>query len=963
MTTKPEVPNMVWALRLPELTVDYGLHPANVPYGAFSLAVGVDGRFEGAVSRHPGFVQWMDLTSSQELAQRMAQGPPQIPYTTVGEIYRYPQDFFPFFTRQSDGNHLYGAVVWWNGYQTASAGEPVNSDPYIVWKEGPDYTDPWCTDYPGGAHASTGFKVERAETLTGTSAANNQRCWGWWPNAETVGRYLYVSTGAKYRERHIGCWFRDEDLEPSANNNWVFDFAGPLVAGKSDPFYLTAAVTAAADSYAQAGNYRFAYRLVNQRRGLYSNLVYKIADVASIDSELQYQSDGADVLATANDYFTITPSDNSGLAEFTPWTVSAAKLPIFLAKWPKWQFVSSISSGGTTVPGGGFMFVVDTLNTSTAFQGGTGGTTIAVATTFRLGTRAESGTAGLVPCTDASVITQEPVIDALDQYLNWHQMHPTFAMRLWQGLMVYISKGKTVTDDPESLATPGDFQRVAITWSDPRGLRPENVPVINRYETEWRLPQDPVYYADYGSSDISLMARVPYCLVPVGNYLYAFGDGPVYRLIRSASNLSGVVVEQISTAIVPVSQYAVASFGQAAVVVADTGVFLLDGASGSMVQMNGLNRLIRDRWSDASIQRTISCAYDSVMDAVYIVCAGTGEMVTVWLGSNTVTMDEGTAFRLVKSAKLPTRDQGIKIRALFMTTYGKLVYPEHLRRNGETYQCSMHGFRAYTDDMAVPPPLLKVSAYELLTSDDGIPVHRLILTDPEGGAVEFSSILTGGTTIGFLSGDLEGKIYPLHPRLAGFPSAPHETNDVYVRGDDLTSPNTVGSYVTLSPIRFTLVGGPLAGQVQRRFVERKHVEDSLPIVDNLYGDSTCYEFVPMAESGVCLTQATRNAEGSIPASDTVFFFKVSDAAFPQWLDPVAEGVYLADTPRVGREFDFETPTLNYGVLGRDTDRQAPASSVSGHTLLPVFTTMAPGFNFELLEWYLTGTLATSEKAR
>jgi hypothetical protein len=52
-----------WHHPFPDLQCHHGIHPTQIPFGAFSLALGVDGQVDGVLRRWKGLRLWTDFST------------------------------------------------------------------------------------------------------------------------------------------------------------------------------------------------------------------------------------------------------------------------------------------------------------------------------------------------------------------------------------------------------------------------------------------------------------------------------------------------------------------------------------------------------------------------------------------------------------------------------------------------------------------------------------------------------------------------------------------------------------------------------------------------------------------------------------------------------------------------------------------------------------------------------------
>ncbi len=97
-----------WTLDAADLPVHHGIHPAQVPEGAWSVATGVDARTSGAVRRGMGNKLFMDLIAHSSWQTAVLANAGILDWRD-----RTAHECFPFTIAQTNGSgHVYGLVIW-----------------------------------------------------------------------------------------------------------------------------------------------------------------------------------------------------------------------------------------------------------------------------------------------------------------------------------------------------------------------------------------------------------------------------------------------------------------------------------------------------------------------------------------------------------------------------------------------------------------------------------------------------------------------------------------------------------------------------------------------------------------------------------------------------------------------------------------------------------------------------------
>ncbi len=574
------------------------------------------------------------------------------------------------------------------------------------------------------------------------------------------------------------------------------------------------------------------------------------------------------------------------------------------------------------------------------------------------------GTNRRIPCTYVPMVDEvlaiQPQYDPVfDTYYDWRELGDIIAACPYGGGVVLAIIPRERRDADASTADDKADQAVWLVWSDPRRPCMENIPISCAYATSYNVHM-PGQAASYLSATFvrGTQEVLPIAIVQAGNSTYAFGDGPVYQLTWDASMPAGMSVQEIDQGKKLVSKYSVASFGTGILMVTDRGVFVMDTATNTSMEVKQLSTLMKQRWVDPVLRASISVAFDSVTATLNILCGRTGELIRLWLSSNRITFDECTGFMHVRESQISDNGQSVQKRALFFTPHGKIYYPadDNLDNAGAR---TMHGLTTYTGSAVRPTQChAYVAAVNEYVENTGTGTPRMIglhlhKSATDATTVTVDSIYATDLPVQVLTGTLADKTYltywcsPADLSISGYellllvPAA-------------VSAASLLNQTIALSPINSYVVGGPLPGQTARRLVERIQVNSALPGLVRPRGDYS--QLMGTASSirvGVCTADAVISTDTKTVDATARGQFQV---ALDRWLEPESAYAYLADSPSTGVTWSNDKPYLAYAAIA------APYGQ-SHHTLLPVCHMRGGSWDCYLQWLSIEGTIGASEVAR
>jgi len=338
-----------------------------------------------------------------------------------------------------------------------------------------------------------------------------------------------------------------------------------------------------------------------------------------------------------------------------------------------------------------------------------------------------SSTADIMPMTDAYLAgSGNPHDWTMDEYLSWDVTGLTDATTLENPVAGTMSQGLFMAVlDRESTGAE-------LVWSDLRAFRPENIPLGNYYGLDYK--------------DVSNCQ-----FVDAGGYTLLFGDGPVYRIHRNIL----LDVERPMAGYVPISRTASCRVGNMAFVVCEDGCYLFDGPSGTPLAVPAMDRVIRDRWTSGTLRQGISVAFDSITNAVYVLCPAAAELLVYWVKHNRISMFSGAYFAWAREMAVMDGNGQWQPRAVLVSRYGKIVTPVDQKTTSHT-DFTMHGLDQSAWVNCPTSWVAKVGGVTEYTDHTEIELTYL-----DDSAYQFSPEMLYGVTVCFLSGDHRGEIWPV----------------------------------------------------------------------------------------------------------------------------------------------------------------------------------------------------------
>lgn len=1026
--------DLTWTVPLSNWNLDYVSEPEELLSDACCRVVGMDGNDTRGMTRSRGFKLWMDPTQATLFKTYLTGTSTSLPFNcrqvleavpfclakcdTTG--YVYGSVYQVLVRADTDAWAIESYVIWHNNTKQRLWNPIVSADSCFKLRSMGTFTDATIARDGGLLHGTSFgrflylFRPNFSFYSSAPSDAFQQHT-VLWAGDSCPARYP-ADRGTDVDGTR---WFMDWFGVPAGQATWADGFNVPIDTTADK-----------VNGRATAGIYKSGFRLVDSERGRYSNASFRLITYDQYLEQTQSPDAANEFVATMSGSTRSALLLYGGIMQNTPsktfpYLASDNATGIFM--WDKWHPLCSLSSQSTTEPAAGVFYVVDELPTHADFRAfdltgdwasmwGTytaGGTYpnklgnwlfagITLSHVFNVETDG-AGTADPVsrnenytlvdfygaigtaadgngqrevqysPMTD-EVLAALPRYDpVMDTFFTYSELGQPYASTMFMGSMFLLTRPRpNVTDEVEV------NDQLYIMWSDPRRVAPENFSAACFFPTEFRLTAAPALgQTNLVDVDITQLVPPKAAFVAAAGNLYALGDGPVYKISYDPASELGFYVGQIDDGRVLCSKHSCVSFGAAALIVTEKGVFVLDGGTDTFYEVLELQRLLTKRWTTEALRGSISCAYDSLDQTVSILCGRTGELVRIWLKTNRVTMDEYTNFTMVREGIISVDGISNRRRALYYTQHGRCYYSSDDPGEGDG-RLTQHTLAVPTPSTQIKPDVAGLAAPWLYVADTHLAAESYVnghgrcigldLRDaPEGedppaprtatppGASQGTSApvllnpaLARDMVIEILDGPKAGYVF------TSTPLAPSEYPDVdgtiaiQAEAEDLLPSDVEGHWIQLSPLHSYVVGGPLPGATATRLLERIHAKAVLPGAVRLSAS-----YVEMV-STVSSIQVGMVRPAALIATETKPDTRDIRGQYARpldgWLDFHSTTITMSDCPAAGVMWDDDRPYKQFAWL-------AAPYNVTGHTLLPVFYARTGGWDFHLFWLMVCGTIA------
>lgn len=304
---------------------------------------------------------------------------------------------------------------------------------------------------------------------------------------------------------------------------------------------------------------------------------------------------------------------------------------------------------------------------------------------------------------------------------------------------------------------------------------------------------------------------------------------------------------------------------------------------------------------------------------------------------------ESCNYSYIRSISVPTNAGRTSSRVLFSTYGGKILYMNNVETTNLN-QYTQHGMGLTDKSMVVKVLTANTGVY------GGYSSTRLLignLTDISSSTWKPNNLLLTEITITVMTGPLQYRTYQTTAYLD-----PDNDGYIYLSGT-LSAIDFVGALLQVSSTPMMVVGGPLAGRSQMRYLERKHVDFSLPILPTIKGDVSWQTETPLVLSGVCGETAITSAE-NIPDSGvggTQPIWKQGPGVLSSWVNLQDPTVFIEGNPASG-VYDADAYDRNMAALGVSSD--APASGTASLVPIPLVVIWQSALVVDLVETYWLG---------
>jgi len=256
---------------------------------------------------------------------------------------------------------------------------------------------------------------------------------------------------------------------------------------------------------------------------------------------------------------------------------------------------------------------------------------------------------------------------AQQQYDPWlHDFGPAPRFKRLQefdGLLVGIT-------DVAEPATPDDDwdeaerQPEAIAWSVLHLPEPENFPAANQYRST-------------DSSEKFLT------LERAGDHLFAVSNAAIYRLTRSGSK---IVINRIHFRVGGVSRYGQVGVGNLLFIVTPSGLKQIDGNTGEIQSVTSFDRVVMDDGEWAGSLADVHLEYDAKVGALIALNTSKQEAYILWEATGAITKLEDVPWSFLVSG--PDVLTNGPHRAYFITSTGQIHSIDGAREMGRRTMCA-----------------------------------------------------------------------------------------------------------------------------------------------------------------------------------------------------------------------------------------------------------------------------------
>lgn len=203
----------------------------------------------------------------------------------------------------------------------------------------------------------------------------------------------------------------------------------------------------------------------------------------------------------------------------------------------------------------------------------------------------------------------------------------------------------------------------AIVWSTLTAPEPENFPVANYY----RLDNPAERFLQ---------------LTTAGDHLFGITNSSIYRISRSGGSLG---INKLTSAVGGVSRYGATGVGGSLFVVTPAGIKEIDGNTGEIRSLSIMDRIILDDSEWAGTLQYVFVEYDAKIGALIFLNTNKQEAYILWEATGAVTKVEGVPWTFLTAGPDVITDG--PQRAYFITSAGTVHVIDGARQMGKRSMC------------------------------------------------------------------------------------------------------------------------------------------------------------------------------------------------------------------------------------------------------------------------------------
>lgn len=360
-----------------------------------------------------------------------------------------------------------------------------------------------------------------------------------------------------------------------------------------------------------------------------------------------------------------------------------------------------------------------------------------------------------------------------------------------QGVTVLATVGNLsgVETDPSAEGLTRRYEPsgyVNLRWSATNDYAPEIFPTVNFFATK-------------------ISSQSPVKLIQVGDYGFLLGDGQIVR-IRVVG--TGIEIIEVADGYFLSNEKAVCDVRGTLFGLFRDGACMVEPTSGTPTRIEHLDRLVRTQW--ASTLDSVTVEYDRAQDVIYMLNAALGSACLLHPNTFKITMLEGLRCKYLSTMRFQ-----LTRRVVLWDEFGRAIAPRLYKSEDANGSNTSH---ALTQTTAIYPPANR-RYYATATSvayDAGIGGTRVTV------ATSLAPLFAREGTNVPTSTDFYHQGLPLYDISTGAPTygqkytlkrVEYVTIPAALRivlDGDVTSTVAVGTVLSIDPIPFAVMTGPLS---------------------------------------------------------------------------------------------------------------------------------------------------------